>query len=369
MRDCWCGAPTAVVPTARQSPEPLRIVVIAPPWFEVPPDGYGGIEYACGWLAEGLHALGHDVTVIGAGRRRTSARFLATYPEALSARVGEVALEVVHAGLAERLQRQLQADLVHDHTFVGALLAATRARPTVLTTQMPIDEDTRSLYMSVPARHALVAISESQRRSAAGLGWTATVPNGVPVSTYPSPRPKKAFALFLGRMTPEKAPHLAIDAARAAGVPLILAGKCAEAREMAYFEREIRPRLGSGVMWAGHVWGQRKKRLLAAACCLLFPSQWEEPFGLVMVEAMACGTPVVALRRGAPSEVVDDGRSGFLCDEPDQLAAALRRARELDPHDCHARAHRFDLHRMVAGYETVYMQVLTGALPSRGHER
>jgi len=212
----------------------------------------------------------------------------------------------------------------------------------------------------------LVAISDAQRRAAPDLRWVRTVPNSVRVDQYRFRKEKDSFALFLGRLAPQKGVHLAIEAARAAGVPLVLAGKCREPDERAYFESEIEPRLHDGVTWLGEVSERRKKELLAGARCLLFPILWEEPFGLVMIEALASGTPVVALRRGAAPEVVEHGRTGFVCDTAAEMARLIPHVSDLDPTVCRQEARgRFDTAVMVRGYDQAYRAVIRSARTSR----
>jgi glycosyltransferase involved in cell wall biosynthesis len=160
-------------------------------------------------------------------------------------------------------------------------------------------------------------------------------------------------------MSPEKAPQIAIDVAREAGWSLVLAGKCNEAAEKAFFDSQVRPRLGRDVTWVGEAETDCKKELLSKASALLFPIQWPEPFGIVMVEAMACGTPVVALRQGSVPEVVLDGVTGYVCDSVEHLPAALRNSKRLRPEECrkHAVTH-FDVSTMVARYEDVYLSLV-----------
>jgi glycosyltransferase involved in cell wall biosynthesis len=231
--------------------------------------------------------------------------------------------------------------------------------PTVVTVHGPIDTDLGRYYRALQSDVHLVAISERQRTFAPELNWAGTVHNALHIEDWPFQREKDDYALFLGRFHPHKAPHLALDAAHAAGIPLILAGKCAEPAEKEYFEREVRPRLTA----RDHVFGvadaTAKRALLASARCLLFPVRWEEPFGMVMIEAMACGTPVVALRAGAVPEVVVDKVTGLICDKPAQLADAVREIRSIDPAACRSHvAKRFNVDQLGAGYEAVYGSVL-----------
>lgn len=333
----------------------MRIAIVAPPWFELPPRGYGGIEWMCFWLAQGLSARGHDVTVIGAGRSRVSGRFVATYDVAPSARLGDPFPEVLHAARVARALRSIQTDLVHDHTLAGPLLAFERPVPTVVTAHGPITGETRDYFTALGDSVSLVAISHSQRGTNRGLPWAATIHNGIPVAEYPFRTEKDGFAIFLGRMNPEKGAHLAIDAARAADCPIVIAAKCNEPPEQAYFRAEVLPRIGPGAHWIGEADHQLKKDLLSRARCLVFPIQWPEPFGIVMVEAMACGTPVVALKAGSVTEIVVDGVTGFVCERPEELPEAIKAAHHLDPAKCRDRATAFDIDRMVSRYEDVYL--------------
>lgn len=345
----------------------MRIGILAPLWFEIPPKAYGGIEWICYWLVEGLVDAGHEVTLIGAGDDHTRARFVRTYDEPPTPRLGESLPEVVHAAVAARALEGLDLDIVHDHTLAGPLTAAGRACPTVVTAHGPMKGEFRTYFGSLGRNVSLVAISEAQRRHAPDLPWVATVHNAIPVDEYPFVADKEDFVIFLGRMNPEKGVHLAVDAAREAGFPIVLAGKCNEPLEKAYFEEEIRPRLGPGVEWVGQADVPRKKELLSKARCLVFPIQWEEPFGIVMVEAMACGTPVVALDGGSVPEIVIDGVTGYVLDKSSDLPEAIVKSETIDPRACRDRAARdFDVTTMVSGYEAVYETVLGRAAPSPG---
>ncbi|MHB8451453.1 MAG: glycosyltransferase family 4 protein [Mycobacteriales bacterium] len=337
--------------------------MIAPPYFAVPPAAYGGVEAVVADLVDALVDRGHEVTLIGAGPHGTRAqRFVATYAAPLSDRLGEPFPEVAHAALAARILDDLVVDLVHDHTFAGPLLARGRSTPTLVTAHGPMDGEPGGYYRSLGATIGLVAISDAQRRTAPDLPWQATVHNALRAETFPFRADKEDFALFLGRFHPDKGPHLAIDAARAAGLRIVLAGKCSEPLERAYFAREIQPRLGPDTEVFGVADATAKRDLLSRASCLLFPACWDEPFGLVLIEAMACGTPVVALRRGAVPEIVVDGQTGVIVELPGELPDAIDRARRLDPVACRRHAETaFSVEPMVAGYEGAYRRMLAAA--------
>jgi glycosyltransferase involved in cell wall biosynthesis len=333
--------------------------MVAPPWFSIPPEGYGGIESMVHSLTEELTARGHEVILIAAGQADTAAPVLETYEEPLGGeRLGQAFPEVVHSLEAAAKLDGLEVDVVHDHTVAGPLAAAGRSAPTVVTAHSPVDGEIGRYYRGLPPEVGLVAISDAQRAMAPQLNWLATVHNAIPVKDYPLQTEKEDFVLFLGRVSGEKAPDLAIQAARAAGRHLVAAAKCSEPAEREYFQAKVQPLLGPDVDWVGEVDDDAKKRLLARASALVFPIQWEEPFGIVMVEAMACGTPVVALRRGSVPEVIVDQQTGFICDDLAELPAALQRVGELDPMRCRRHVEeRFSVAPMTDGYEAVYRAV------------
>jgi glycosyltransferase involved in cell wall biosynthesis len=230
-----------------------------------------------------------------------------------------------------------------------------------VTAHGPVEDELGAFYRSLGEGTRLVAISNYQRELAPDLRWVGTVHNAIPVDEYPMRPAKEDFCLFLGRVNGEEAPDLAIRAAREAGLPIVLAAKCTEPDERAYFDERVRPLLGPDVEWFGQADNDQKRDLLARARCLVFPIQWNEPFGIVMVEAMACGTPVVALRRGSVPEVVVDGVTGLVRDDLDELPEAIDRSRSLDPHACRRHvADHFDVPVMVDGYEAVYRRLATG---------
>jgi glycosyltransferase involved in cell wall biosynthesis len=345
----------------------LRLVVIAPPHYEIPPAFYGGAERICYLLVEGLIDRGHDVTLVATGPNHTRARFIRTLEQPCGEGTdADILNATIHVARALAALDQIPADVVHDHTLIGPLTGRYRAAPTVVTAHLPVagPESQRDYLEVIGGWCSLVALTDAQRRHAPHLNWAGTVHNGISLQQHPFRAQKDDYVLYMGRVSRTKGIHTAIDAARAAGMRLVIAGKGTIVPEMTYFETEISPRLGGGVEWVGEVGGDQKHDLLARAQCLLFPVQWEEPFGLVLLEAMACGTPVVALRAGSVPEVVADGVSGFVCDEAAELPEAIGKAAALDPRACRDHvARHFTAERMVAGYEALYMRVLERSRP------
>lgn len=348
--------------------EKKRIVVVAPPWFDVPPIAYGGVEAVCYNLVQGLLACGFDVTLIGVGDDHTDAVFIpiSRAPTEALGTPERLSYELAHAARTAALLEQLRPDLVHDHSLAGALSAAGRSWPTVVTVHGAIGPAEREYYGSLPRDVSLVAISDSQRILSPELRWAGMVHNGIRVSAFPFRATKEDFVLFLGRLSSDKGPDLAIDAAREAGIDIIVAAKNEEPGERSFFREAIEPRLGPGVHWVGEVGAQEKRQLLSRARGLLAPTRWNEPFGLVLVEAMACGTPVVALRRGSVPEIVIDGETGFVLDDERGLAGALGRLAEIDPKACRRHVETtFSVESMVDGYARLYREAIGRATEAR----
>jgi len=342
---------------------PLRIGMIAPPWFALPPAGYGGTEAVVAGLVDKLVERGHEIVLVGAGENGTAAQeFHAVYETPPTARLGEPVPEAVAAAFARRVLADAGVDVIHDNTLCGPLLATGRDVPTVLTMHGPVTGENGWYHELLGRTVSVVAISDAQRRGNPRINWCGTVHNAIDVASFPLQTAKDDYVLWIGRFSPDKAPHLAIDAAREAGRPILLAGKLNEPAEHAYFDAEIRPRLGAGAEYVGEADATMKRELFAGARSLVFPIQWEEPFGMVMVEAMACGTPVVATRRGSVPEVVADGETGVIVPadaDARGIAAAIDAADDLDPLACRRHAERrFDLAVMAEGYERVYRSLL-----------
>jgi glycosyltransferase involved in cell wall biosynthesis len=339
----------------------LRIGLIGPVWFPVPPPRYGGTETIVSLLADGLVAAGHDVTLFASGNSRTRAKLSFVYERAPSERIGQ-ALPEVHHCLA-CYERADEFDVINDHSGLpAAVIGALLATPVLHTVHGPMDGEGGEIYEQIARtapRLGLVSLSLSQRRPKPHLPWVANCPNAIDLSRYGRRRRRGGYLLFLGRMGHEKGAHRAIAVAREAGLPLKIGAKCREPEEWAYFREFVEPHLGGEIEYVGEVAHREKVALLQGARAMLFPIEWEEPFGLVMLESMACGTPVIATRYGAVPEVIEHGRTGIIVDDYREMAAALEQADALDALELRRSVEqRFSPERMVRDYLRAYREAL-----------
>ena len=270
---------TSTDPRLRGPLSPLRIAMVVPPWYELPPTGYGGIEAVCTALVDQLVAFGHEVTVFGVGRRcGTAGRFVSVLDEPQHPRLGEAMPAALHAArVADALCEpgfDGAFDVVHDHSLCGPLAAQRYATPTVVTVHGPPDGELGDFLAALGGSVSLVAISESQRRARHGLPWAATVHNAVDTRLFaPTPR-TDGPVLWLARMSPDKGPDIAIQACRAAGLPLVLAGKCSDPVEVRYLDATVRPMLGPDTRLVLNADRATTHRLLAETRCLIMPVRW-----------------------------------------------------------------------------------------------
>ena len=343
----------------------MRIAQVAPPWITVPPAGYGGTEWVVKQLCDGLCSLGHDVTLYATGDSRTPAELRSLFPGQLPQYMEKTSFDASHVTFAlDDIIADGGYDIVHDHSgfLVVAFSHYLRLPPLLHTIHCAFDDIAYPFYERFSKAVAFNAISEYHRsQGPPGMNWAGVVYNALDVEQWPYTPEKDDYLLAFGRIAAAKGFHHSIEAAKRTGQRLIMAGVVQE-RYLDYFERDIKPHIdGEQIVYEGEVSDERKRELFANARAFLFPITWPEPFGLVMIEAMATGTPVVALRQGSVSEVVDDGRTGFVCDTLDEFIDAVGRVGEIDPRVCREWVkQRFTVERMTHSYEAIYRRLLEG---------
>ena len=341
----------------------MRIAQIAPLYERVPPVHYGGTERVVSYLTEELVRLGHDVTLFASGDSQTTARLRGFRERALRSDRSCVDPLAVHLHmLGEAYDQAGEFDVIHCHAdYLCLPMARLVETPTVLTLHGRLDmPELAPLYRTfddVP----LVSISDAQRVPLPNANWVATVHHGLPRSSARESA-QEEYLLFLGRISPEKCPDVAIRVARAAGARLRIAAKV-DPVDDAYFAEVIRPLLDDPqIEFIGEVSEDEKADLLARSSALLFPIDWPEPFGLVMIESLACGTPVIARRRGSVPEILEHGRTAWLAETEDEMVEAVHRIDELDRRECRAEfERRFTAERMALDYVRVYESILSNA--------
>jgi glycosyltransferase involved in cell wall biosynthesis len=350
----------------------MRIAQIAPLTEAVPPARYGGTERVVSWITEELVARGHDVTLFASGDSMTAATLEPMWPRALRRDRSVLDPIALHMLMLERVrQRAHEFDCLHFHLdYYPFSLFSRQPTPFVTTLHgrldLPEHQPVFRTFSSIP----VVSISDAQRSPLPHAGWVRTVHHGMPLELL-TPRPQvPRYLAFLGRIAPEKRVDAAIRIARVAGLPLRIAAKVDQA-DREYFERDIRTLLDQpGVEYCGEITDGEKAEFLSGSIALLMPLDWREPFGLVMIEAMACGTPVIAYRRGSVPEVVEDGISGFVVDDEASAVAAIARLPLLSRETTRRRfEERFSVGRMVDEYLDVYRSLIEGRVAQLRHDR
>jgi glycosyltransferase involved in cell wall biosynthesis len=344
----------------------MRILQIAPLWEAVPPPAYGGTEAVVWLLTEALVARGHDVTLAASGDSQTSATLRSVYPRSLrqaSDLKDRQPYDWMH--IAHALRDADSFDIVHNHAGELAMAMSQLVRTPFLTTLHCLTTpDTQFIWDRYEG--AYNAISASQKRLMTPIDGPATyagyVYNAIDVDSFPFQAEKGDDLLFLSRIAPEKAPHIAVEVAKRTGRRLILAGKV-DAYDQRFFDEVMRDLIdGDQIVFFGEADAAQKRELYRNAYCLLMPLAWNEPFGLVMPEAMACGTPVIATRRGSAPELIVDGETGFLVDSVDEMVAAVGSVPQIDPRRCREHvAQNFAPANMANGYLRVYDRLLAMA--------
>jgi glycosyltransferase involved in cell wall biosynthesis len=342
----------------------MRIAQVAPLYESVPPKGYGGTERVVSYLTEELLRQGHDVTLFASGDSITGARLIA--PCRVSLREHQQCGDPLarHMLMLEMVAREASRfDLIHFHVDYLHFPWSRRQRWKTLTTlhgrlDLPDLPDIFAEYAEMP----LVSISRAQQAPLPWANWQGVVHHGMPVEVQPVETPREPYLVFVGRVSPEKRVDRAVSIARRTGMKLKVAAKI-DRLDRAYFDSEIRPLFEDPLVeYLGELGGRDRDRLLSGAMALLFPIDWPEPFGLVMMEAMSCGTPTIAWRHGSVPEVVDDGVTGYIVDNLDEAVAAVEQVKSFDRRRCRAVfERRFNVQRMAQEYVAIYQRLLASA--------
>jgi glycosyltransferase involved in cell wall biosynthesis len=353
----------------------LRIAQLSPTYETVPPPAYGGTELVVSLITEELVRRGHDLTLFATGDSTTAARLVSVtdqpyrYGEGSQVRHPEW-IHMANAQACFRAAAEGAFDVVHNHAGVeGMILGATSATPVLTTNHLAFAPETQPVWDAFPWYHN--AASASSGSTFPGRGQLAPIHHGLDVESFPFRDRSDGYLLFLGRFSPDKGPDVAIEVAERTGRRLLLAGKI-DAIDEAFYAEAVEPALdGDRIRFIGEADAEEKRRLLGGADALLFPIRWDEPFGLVMIEAMACGTPVIGFRRASVPEVIDPGTTGFVVDDADTMVDAVGHIGLIDRRRCRDEAERrFSVRRMVDDYERAYEAVIErGPLPRQDVRR
>ncbi|MBX4216104.1 glycosyltransferase family 4 protein [Candidatus Parcubacteria bacterium] len=339
----------------------MRIAQIAPIVERVPPKKYGGTERVVHALTEELVARGHEVTLFASGDSVTTARLVSVFPRALrEARLKDVYgvnnWTLLNIGLAYDSQGEF--DIIHDHLAPHSLPTANISEtPVVMTMHGPFSAENRKIFQTLKKPH-IVTISESQVYPVPAIRHAGTVYNGLPMEHYPFGEKPDDYLLFVGRISMEKGVHFAVETAQQLDMPLIIAAKLDKV-DHPYFREYIEPWLTDRIRWIGEVDEEERNKLMMRAKCLLHPVTWREPFGLTMIEAMACGCPVVAFNEGSVSEIIKTGVTGYVVHDIEAMIEAVDNIGEIDRAACRAHVlENFSVKKMADGYEAVYRKIL-----------
>jgi glycosyltransferase involved in cell wall biosynthesis len=342
----------------------MRIAQVSPLKERVPPFTYGGIELVVSLLTDELVRRGHKVTLFASGDSQTLAELQSVYPRALRLDPNIQAFDAYELlELSQVYEQAKDFDIIHSHMGYMALPFANLVKTPTVHTLHFLAPDSYPLF-SYYCKQSYISISQAQRDPGLKLNYVRTVYNGINPDDYPFQAQPQVppYLAFVGRMSPEKGPHHAIKIAKQTGWPLKMAGKV-DVVDRKFFEQEIAPQIdGKQIEYLGEVDHAMKAALLGNAAVTLFPITWHEPFGLVMIESMCTGTPVVGIRLGSVPEVIAHGKSGFICQSVEEIASSIPAALELNRQVCRDHVLKnFSVTQMVDGYEAVYGEVTAGA--------
>lgn len=343
----------------------MRIAQISSIIERTPPKKYGGTERVVYALTEELVARGHEVTLFASGDSITTARLVSVLPKSIrDARLtdtyGTNIWTMHNIGMAYSMQQEF--DVIHDHSGTLGLPTANIANvPVVMTCHGPITAEVKKIYQNLKNPY-LVAISESQRYPAPGLHYAGTVHNGLPMDNFPFSEKNDGYLLFVGRISMEKGVHIAIKVAQELDLPLVIAAKLDEVDRL-YFREYVEPRLSETITWIGEVDTEKRNELMSRAICLLHPVTWREPFGLTIIEAMACGCPVVAIDKGSIPEIIKNGETGFVVQDTETMIDAVENISTIERERCRQHAlENFSAKKMADRYEEIYHKIINGEI-------
>ncbi len=339
----------------------MRIAQIAPVAERVPPKQYGGTERIVHELTEELVKRGHQVTLFASGDSITSAKLISPVKKNVRELkvvdvYGSNFYAMLNIGTAYAMQDEF--DIIHDHNAHLSVATANLSRtPVVMTMHGPFTMHNRPLFEKLNNPH-IVAISHAQTVPAPDLNYAGVVHHGLSMEHYPFSAKDDGYLLYVGRISEEKGVHYAVETAEYLDLPLIIAAKV-DRVDMPYFKEKIEPKLNEKIRWIGEVGQKERNRLMAGALCFLHPVMWREPFGLTLIEAMACGTPVIAFRRGSIPEIVIDSKTGFVVEDLEEMIEAVRRVRTISREECRSHVLKnFNVEKMTDAYEQIYELVL-----------
>lgn len=341
----------------------MRIAQIAPLIERVPPKTYGGTERVVSALTEELVRRGHDVTLFASGDSKTTAKLFPIYPKNLrEAKLDPFQENSVRLmGIGIPYQHQYEFDIIHDHNFPYSAPTANLSKvPVVATLHGPIDPGNQELYERLTNPY-IISISNAQVPKKSNMNYVTTIYHGFDMKNYPFSEDNEDFLLYVGRIAPKKGLHHAINVAKALNKKLIIAAKLDKEVHGDYFAEKIKPYLSDQIQWIGETTEWERNLLMSKAIAFLHPACWEEPFGLTMIEALACGAPVVAFNRGSVPEIVKDGRVGYVVENEKEMINALTNIHKINRKACRTYAlNNFNAHKMVDEYEIIYKAILDG---------
>ena len=344
----------------------MKIALLAPFEESIPPLKYGGTELIVFYLANMLSKRGHTVFLFASGDSKTSANLIPVFPRAIRKEPYASNLKIRDAikyiGISKLVKelKKLDIDIIHNHIGWRFLsFVSFFSVPTITTLHGPLDIAYQKFIYSRFKKYNFVSISNSQRKPLPALNYIATVYNGIDVKTFKFNNKPKDYFAFLGRMSPEKGPVQAIKIAKATGIKLKMAAKV-DTVDVDFFEKEVKPLIDNKqIEFLGEITQSKKSDFLRNAQGLIAPIQWKEPFGLFFIEAMACGTPVITLKKGATLEVIKNGKSGFISNNLSEAVKAVKNIKKIKREDCRKWVEtNFTVEKMVKNYEKVYQEIL-----------